>query len=58
MTNQAVSSAAKPGFAGDMYLIFLGPVLVGYAVIGKGFAYLGVPPLSSARSPAAPGSWS
>jgi hypothetical protein len=30
---------------GDRYLAFLGIVLLGYALMGKGFAYLGVPPL-------------
>jgi hypothetical protein len=30
---------------GDRYLGFLAIVLLGYAVIGKGFAYLGLPPL-------------
>ena len=31
--------------AGDRYLAFLAIVLLGYAVMGKGFAYLGFPPL-------------
>src|SRR3984957_14158331 len=30
---------------GDRYLAFLAIVLLGYAVMGKGFAYLGFPPL-------------
>jgi hypothetical protein len=30
---------------GDRYLALLGIVLLGYAVMGKGFAYLGFPPL-------------
>lgn len=30
---------------GDRYQAFLASVLLGYAVMGKGFAYLGVPPL-------------
>jgi hypothetical protein len=30
---------------GDRYIAFLGFVLLGYALIGKGFAYLGLPPL-------------
>ncbi|WP_420457141.1 O-antigen ligase family protein [Rubrivirga sp.] len=30
---------------GDRYTTFLGAVLIGYAVAGRGFAYLGVPPL-------------
>lgn len=31
--------------AGDRYLGFLAIVLLGYALLGKGFAYLGLPPL-------------
>jgi len=31
--------------AGDRYLAFLAIVLLGYALMGKGFAYLGFPPL-------------
>lgn len=31
--------------AGDRYLAFLGIVLLGYALMGKGFAYIGLPPL-------------
>ena len=30
---------------GDWYLVLLSVVLLGYALMGKGFAYLGVPPL-------------
>ena len=30
---------------GDRYLVVLGVVLVGYALMGRGFAYLGAPPL-------------
>ena len=30
---------------GDRYLVLLGLVLLGYALMGKGFAYLGLPPL-------------
>src|ERR1700754_4453004 len=30
---------------GDRYLAFLAIVLLGYALMGKGFAYLGFPPL-------------
>ena len=30
---------------GDLYLGFLAIVLLGYALMGKGFAYLGFPPL-------------
>jgi hypothetical protein len=31
--------------AGDRYLVLLGIVLLGYALMGKGFAYIGLPPL-------------
>jgi hypothetical protein len=31
--------------AGDRYLVLLGIVLLGYALMGKGFAYIGFPPL-------------
>jgi hypothetical protein len=31
--------------AGDRYLAFLAVVLLGYALMGKGFAYIGLPPL-------------
>ena len=31
-------------FLGDFYIALLGVVLLGYAVMGKGFAYLGFPP--------------
>lgn len=30
---------------GDRYLVLLGVVLLGYALMGRGFAYFGVPPL-------------
>lgn len=30
---------------GDRYLTFLAIVLLGYALLGKGFAYIGIPPL-------------
>jgi O-Antigen ligase len=39
-----VSSVSRPMSLGDRYLVLLGGVLVGYAMIGKGFAYLGFPP--------------
>jgi len=32
-------------FLGNLYIALLGVVLLGYAVMGKGFAYLGFPPL-------------
>jgi hypothetical protein len=32
-------------FLGDLYIALLGVVLLGYAVMGRGFGYLGVPPL-------------
>ena len=31
--------------AGDAYIVWLGVVLTGYALAGRGFAYLGVPPV-------------
>lgn len=42
------TSRRRPGdarFLGDLYIVLLGIVLLGYAVMGKGFAYLGFPPL-------------
>src|SRR5712691_89557 len=33
------------GRLGDVYLVVLAGVLLGYAMMGKGFAYLGLPPL-------------
>src|SRR5438094_10379779 len=41
---------ARPAFqlelrASDHYLVLLGGALLGYAVLGKYFAYLGIPPL-------------
>jgi len=36
--------------AGDRYLAFLAIVLLGYAVMGKGFAYLGFHRFTWARS--------
>jgi hypothetical protein len=39
------STASKSSGLGDYYLILLSGVLMGYAVIGKGFAYLGIPPI-------------
>jgi O-antigen ligase/polysaccharide polymerase Wzy-like membrane protein len=32
-------------FQGDLYIALLGVLLLGYALMGKGFAYLGFPPL-------------
>jgi hypothetical protein len=40
-----ISSTSKPIGLSDQYLILLSGVLVGNAMIGKGFAYLGLPPL-------------
>ncbi len=37
--------AGDKRFLGDMYIALLGVVLLGYALMGKGFAYLGFPPL-------------
>jgi hypothetical protein len=40
-----ISIASRPMSLGDHYLVLLGGVLVGYAMMGKGFAYLGFPPI-------------
>jgi O-Antigen ligase len=40
-----ISSTSKPIGLSDQYLLLLSGVLLGYAMIGKGFAYLGLPPL-------------
>jgi hypothetical protein len=40
-----ISTTSKPIGLSDQYLILLSGVLLGYAMIGKGFAYLGLPPL-------------
>jgi hypothetical protein len=40
-----VSSVSRPTSLSDSYLLLLGGVLVGYAMMGKGFAYLGFPPI-------------
>ncbi|WGS01442.1 O-antigen ligase family protein [Bradyrhizobium sp. ISRA443] len=40
-----VSSTLRPANLGDRYLLLLWGVVLGYAFIGKGFAYLGFPPL-------------
>jgi hypothetical protein len=40
-----VSTASRPTSFGDHYLVLLGGVLVGLAMMGKGFAYLGFPPI-------------
>ncbi|MEH2587652.1 O-antigen ligase family protein [Bradyrhizobium sp. AZCC 1721] len=40
-----ISSASRPMSLGDHYLALLGGVLLGYAMMGKGFAYLGFPPI-------------
>jgi hypothetical protein len=39
-----VTSVARSMNLSDRYLVLLGSVLVGYAMIGKGFAYLGFSP--------------
>ena len=36
---------AGSGPSGDAYLVLLSGVLLGYAMLGRGFAYLGLPPL-------------
>jgi hypothetical protein len=40
-----MSYAGRSGPAGDAYLWLLSGVLLGYAMLGKGFAYLGFPPV-------------
>jgi hypothetical protein len=40
-----VSNTASPSQWNDRYLVLLSGVLLGYAVIGKGFAYLGFAPI-------------
>jgi hypothetical protein len=40
-----ISSISKPIRLSDQYLVLLSVVLLGYAMVGKGFAYLGLPPL-------------
>src|SRR5712664_3516540 len=40
-----VSSISRPTRWGDRYLLLLSAVLFGYAMNGKGFAYLGFPPI-------------
>lgn len=45
VTARPVRPAAPARDLGDRYLILLCVLLLGYAIFGKGFAYLGVPPL-------------
>jgi hypothetical protein len=45
MTTATWMSAPSAVSLGDRYIKWLGVVLLGYAVMGKGFAYLGLPPL-------------
>lgn len=45
VTARPVRPAAPERDLGDRYLVFLCFLLFGYATFGKGFAYLGVPPL-------------
>jgi len=40
-----VPAASQQSSLGDRYLLMLSCMLLGYATIGKGFAYLGLPPL-------------
>ena len=40
-----VSRDSQPTTLGDRYLAFLAAVLMGYALFGKSFAYVGLPPL-------------
>src|SRR5258707_13224465 len=39
------SSLSRPTSLGDHYLVLLCGALAGYAMMGKGFAYLGFPPI-------------
>jgi hypothetical protein len=45
MTDTFKTESHSPLLEGDRYIALLGVVLLGYAVMGKGFAYLGLPPL-------------
>ena len=45
MTDTFKREAQGAFFTGDRYLALLAIVLLGYALMGKGFAYLGFPPL-------------
>jgi O-Antigen ligase len=45
MTDTVKTGARGALVEGDRYLTMLGIVLLGYALMGKGFAYLGFPPL-------------
>jgi hypothetical protein len=45
MTDTLKSESRGSLSEGDRYLAFLAIVLLGYAMMGKGFAYLGLPPL-------------
>jgi hypothetical protein len=45
MTDTLRTETRGAPLQGDRYLAFLGFVLLGYALMGKGFAYLGLPPL-------------
>jgi O-Antigen ligase len=38
-------NASRPIRSGDIYILLLAGVLLGYAFLGKGFAYLGFPPI-------------
>jgi hypothetical protein len=39
-----ISSTSRPTNFSDHYLVLLSGVLLGYAIFGKGFAYIGLPP--------------
>jgi hypothetical protein len=45
MTDAVKTASRGALLEGDRYLAFLAIVLLGYALMGKGFAYLGLPPL-------------
>jgi len=40
-----ISSNSTPTNLSDRYLVLLSGMLLGYAILGKGFAYLGIPPI-------------
>ena len=45
MTDTFKIASRRAFFESDRYLVLLTIVLLGYALMGKGFAYLGFPPL-------------
>ena len=43
--SRATAALSRADRAGDRYLVWLGLALLGYTVLSRGFAYLGLPPL-------------